>query len=135
MEDNKAIIGALYERMNQLDAAGMLTLLAPEATWWIPTDSVGGTAYSKDMMAAILPAMFAAFEHGPKMELGRLVAEGDRVCAEVTARGGRIKGGYQYENDYLMLFSIQNGLIVEVREFLNPLFAGPLAAEIAASAA
>jgi ketosteroid isomerase-like protein len=132
MDDNKAIVGAFYERMNQLDAPGMLALMASDATWWIPTDTIGGAVSSKDVMAAILPAMFAVYDQGPKMELGRLVAEGDSVCAEVTARGSRTKGGYQYENDYMMFFTIRDGLIVEVREYLNPLFVGPLATEVAA---
>lgn len=133
MDDNKATIRAFYESMNRLDAPAMLALLAPDATWWIPTGTIGGSLNSREAMAAIIPAMFSVYTQGPEMTLGRLVAEGDSVCAEVTARGSRTKGGYQYANDYLMFFTIRNGLIVEVREYLNPLFVGPLAAEVAAA--
>jgi ketosteroid isomerase-like protein len=134
MNGNKAIVHAFYEKMNQLDAPGMLALMAEDATWWIPTDTIGGVTNSKQQMAVILAAMFAVYAQGPRMEIGRLVAEGDWVCAEVKARESRTKGGVQYENDYLMFFTIRKGLICEVREFLNPLFVGPLAAEVAASA-
>lgn len=133
MNDNRSIVRAFYERMNRLDAAGMMALTAPDATWWIPTDKIGGLIHTREAMAAILPAMFSVYSQGPEMRLGRLVTEGETVCAEVTARGGRTKGGYQYENDYLMLFTIRNQLIVEVREYLNPSFVDPLAAEVAAA--
>lgn len=133
MKDNKAIVRSFYEHMNRLDAPAMLALLAPDATWWIPTGAIGGAINSKMAMATIIPAMFSVYSQGPKMALGRLVAEGDSVCAEATARGGCTKGGYEYENDYLMFFTIRDGLIVEIREYLNPLFVGPLAAEVAAA--
>jgi len=136
MTDNKAIVRRFYDRLNALDAEGILSLLSDDVKWWLPTDQVGGMVQGRAQMAGLLPAMFGVFEPGagPVMTIGRLVGEGGTVCAEVTGRGGRTRGGVTYENDYHVLFEIADGQIVELREFMNPLLVGPLAAEVAAQA-
>jgi ketosteroid isomerase-like protein len=74
------------------------------------------------------------FAQAPAMTPGRITAEGDRVCVEQSSRGGKTHGGNSYGNDYHMLFKLRDGLICEVREYMNPLMAAPLMAELAALA-
>ena len=63
-----------------------------------------------------------------------MTAEEDRVCVEQTARGGITRGGLSYANDYHLLFRLRDGLIVEVREYMNPLMIAGVTAEMAAAA-
>lgn len=47
MSENKAIVCAFYEKMNEIDAPSMLAVMAQDATWWLPTDTIGGVTNSK----------------------------------------------------------------------------------------
>jgi len=63
----------------------------------------------------------------PAMTPRPITAEADRVCVEQSTRGGN-----SYGDDYHMLFQLRDGLIYEVREYMNPLMAAPLMGELAA---
>ena len=130
VEDNRTTVSAFLAHLAAQDADGLLAIMADEATWWVPSDQIGGQRHSKSQMAEILPAMFSVYAQAPKLEIGRMIASGDCVCAELTARGGKTRSGLTYENDYLLLFALRDGEVREIREFLNPIFVGPLAADV-----
>jgi len=135
IEDNKKVVRTFFKHLEAQDADAVLTMLSEDATWWVPMGEIGGSTQPKSAMAAILPAMYSVYAQRPKIELGRITAEDDRVCVEQTARGGKTKGGLVYENDYIILFVVRDGLITEIREFLNPIPAAKLGEEVMASAA
>ena len=132
VEANKQTVKQFFDYMGRGDADGAFSLLTPDAIWWIPSDQPGGTTIPRHVMEGSVGAFFSVFEKPPVMESGRMTAEGDRVCLEQTARGGITKGGASYGNDYHMLFQFRDGLICEVREYMNPLLSAPVAAEIQA---
>ena len=129
-EANKQIVLAFSQHMAAGEYERAFALLAPDATWWIPGNEVGGVTFSKEVMRGAIVAYLGAFERPPVMELHRITAEGDRVSLEQTSRGGRTRGGASYGNDYHLLFRFRDGLIAEVREYMNPLLGAALAAEI-----
>jgi len=130
IEDNKQLVRTFFKHLEAQNAEGVLSLLTEDATWWVPTDQIGGATMPKSAMSAILPAMYSVYSKRPKIWLGRMTAEGDRVCVEQTAREGLTKGGLVYENDYLMFFVLEGKLIKEIREYLNPIPAARLAVEV-----
>lgn len=132
-EANKQTAKEFFEAMSTGDVGKVFAFLSPDATWWIPTDQPGGMTVDVAAIHGLVGGFFSVFDEAPAMELGRMTAEDDRVCFEQTARGGRTRGGAGYGNDYHMLLRFRDGLICEVREYMNPLLSAAIAAEIGAS--
>jgi ketosteroid isomerase-like protein len=132
VDDNKQTVKRFYEHLDGQEFDLAFALMIPDATWWIPSDKPGGTILSKEAMRAGIGTFYSLFMQMPSMEYGRMTAEGDRVCLEQTSRGGRTRGGASYGNDYHMLFQFRDGLIAEVREYMNPLLGVALMAELGA---
>ena len=55
-----------------------------------------------------------------------MVAEGDRVVLQWTSRA-RTRGGREYENGCIGVFTIRDGRIQAVREYMDTLYAGRVA--------
>jgi hypothetical protein len=133
VDANKQIVRTFFELMHGKDFDGAFALLAPEATWWVPTDQPGGMTISKDAIRHGMDAFYSVFATPPMITPGRMTAEDDRVSLEQTGRGGKTHGGVSYDNDYHMLLVVRDGLIREVREFMNPVLSAGLMPEIAAA--
>jgi hypothetical protein len=58
------------------------------------------------------------FESFPKWIVDSAIAEGDNVA--VTAHSaGDTKGGFAYRNRYCMMFTVRDGKIVRVEEYMD----------------
>ena len=99
--------------------------IAPHAIRWDEEKH-----FPVDVMRGSIASFFNIFTKHPRFEFGRMTAEGDRVCFEQTSRDGLTHGGVGYANDYHMLVEFRNGLISEVREYMNPLLSAPVMSEI-----
>lgn len=132
VETNKLIVKKFHDAMAMEDGNGALECLSPDAVWWMPSDAPGGMTMTKDQMAVIFNTFSALYKQAPKLELLGLTAEDDRVVLEKTARDGLTPGGAKYSNEYLMLFRLADGLIVEIREYYDPRKVEPLYAEMQA---
>lgn len=131
-EENKEIVKKFFSLSCQLKVSETMDMLADDAKWWIPTDRPGGMTVSKEQMRGMISAFASILDKPPEFEFGRITAEDDRVCVEMTSRGGLTKGGAPYSNDYHMFVRVKDGKIVEVKEYLNPIMAGPMAPELQA---
>lgn len=132
LEDNKKTVCALFDYLEQGDVEAGFALLTEDATWWFPSDEPGGMTLSKQQMRQAVDDFGRALKIMPAMVRGRLTAEGNRVCLEQHSRGGQSHGGASYGNDYHMLVELRDGKICEVREYMNPLLARVLTAEMQA---
>ncbi len=130
IEQNKATVRKFLQLLDNGQFDGAFALLAEDAQWWFPSDQPGGTVLTKAAMRGLVAKFVGIFSEAPAMTPGRITAEGDRVCLEQSSRGGKTHGGNSYGNDYHMLFELRDGLICEVREYMNPLMAAPLMAEL-----
>lgn len=133
VEANKQTVRAFFRHLESGALDDAFALLTPDATWWIPTDQPGGVALPKDVMRGGVADFYGVFAHQPEMTQLRMTAEDDRVCLEQISRNGRTHGGVSYGNDYHMLFQLRDGLICEVREYMNPVLAAGLMAEMQAN--
>lgn len=134
IEENKRVVKKFLALLADPASDEAFKLLTADATWWLPTDQPGGMTLPAAQMRGMIPGFFAIFAQLPVMEQARMTAEEDRVCVEQTARGGITRGGLSYANDYHLLFRLRDGLIVEVREYMNPLMIAGVTAEMAAAA-
>lgn len=133
VQDNKSKALQFVQLMGRAEAEAAFRMMAPDAVWWTPTDAPGGADIPLARMKGAIGGFFGVFATLPVFEVQGIVAEGDSVCIRQTSRGGLSRGGAPYGNDYLMLLRFRDGLIVEVREYMNPILAAPLMAEMQAS--
>lgn len=129
-EDNKRVVQQFCDAMAAADPEGALALLTPDATWWIPTDQPGGMSMPVAHMAEGVKAFMSCFRQFPKFSVTSMTAQDDRVSVEQNCRDGLTHGGASYGNDYHMFFRLKDGRIVEVKEYMNPIMAGPIMAEL-----
>ncbi len=69
------------------------------------------------------PVRTGLFEPGdPKVEVVRMVAEGDWVTAETIARG-RLRNGNRYENSYVFVAQVSGDQLLYLKEYMDTAYA------------
>lgn len=96
---------------------------AEDATWTYPGDVpltgtwTGRETIINDFLGGATGGLFRP-EATPTIELVNMVAEGEQVVAEWTARG-IAKTGKVYDNRCLGVFTVRDGTITSVREYTD----------------
>ena len=120
-EQNRAAVRRLFELFTASDIDGVLALMTEDATWLIPgKKELSPTAglYSKEKIGRLFHRMLDGLAGGLRMTVTSLLAEGDRVAAEVTSSGD-LKNGRRYRQEYHFLIEFRDGKICAVREYLD----------------
>ncbi len=118
---NKAIVGKLMACLTASDIEGALDLLASDGRWWVggKTELFPLAGYkNKEEMRELLSNLILPMPNGLKMTIKNMIAEDDRVAAEVESYG-EAANGRLYNNEYHFLFILRDGLIVEAKEYLD----------------
>jgi ketosteroid isomerase-like protein len=120
IEENKALVGAFYERLSASEHEEAVDLLDDDATWWIAgsTDRVPVAGVrSKLEFAALLDRMSRATADGVRIEIQGMVAEEDRVAVETQAyTGGETR---RLLNEAHTVFEVRNAKIQSAREYVE----------------
>jgi ketosteroid isomerase-like protein len=123
---NVAIVRELLEALCRGDRGRSRELFAEDATWRCPPSMPWPDFYAgRD---AIFDEYFAVdedlFETGVStydLEILNTVAQGDQVVVEMRHRGVGL-GGKPYTTDHNVVYVVRNGLITEVREYIDTLY-------------
>ncbi len=105
---------------------------SPNATYWIRGENswpLGGWRTPEDM-GATFKLIKERFPQGVKITIHSIIAEGSKAVVQLNNYAVRLDGKV-YDNEIVILMKIENGFIVEEREFLdtihvNDLFCGGL---------
>lgn len=111
-ETNKAIVRRFLGAVESGDLGTIEALQAPDCSWWV----VGGGDMSRQAYTDAVKGMLLTASTR-KVEILRIIAEGDTVAAEIRSEmhfGDRV-----YANDYHDLFVLSDGLIVHGREYFD----------------
>ncbi len=115
---------AIVERYFAMMQAGdpeIGSLFADEIVWVAPQSSpVGRRHEGKAAVLALMGQGTGLYdaEHPMSLEFTAFAAEGENVFVEFTLRA-RTGQGEAYENHYVFLFRIRDGLIQEIHEHLD----------------
>jgi uncharacterized protein (TIGR02246 family) len=105
------------------DLDTVVASFADDATWTYPGDVPltgtwkGRDTIVNDFLGGATGGLFDPAEP-PRVELTNVIADGDQVVAEWTARG-RAKTGKRYDNVCLGVFTVRDGKIASVREYTD----------------
>lgn len=124
IQDNKQSVLDFCAYFKEAAIADLLDAMSDDATWWIigkPDLFAAAGTKSKADMERIWSNLFGRMKNGLEMKVIGMIAEGDKVAAEIRSYG-ELTDGRMYENQYHMLFTHRRGKIVEVSEYADTLF-------------
>ncbi len=123
-ERNRALLAEAFARLEHGDPSAFLPLFAPDIAWRV----MGSSAWSKhaaglaNVERELVGPLFARFAGRYRNIPELIVADGDRVV--VLARGhAKTVEGRTYANDYCFVFRLRDGMIVDVREYMDTILA------------
>ncbi|MEV5963617.1 nuclear transport factor 2 family protein [Kribbella sp. NPDC051952] len=123
MKDPKSVVRDYVEAVAAGDLATIRASFAPDVVWTYPGDlPLSGEWKGRDtvvdeFLGAAAGSLFAPGEP-VVITLTNLIADGDQVFAEWTAQA-TAQGGAAYDNKCGAVFTVRDGVIVAVREYLD----------------
>ena len=119
-ENNKKVVTEFMEVFSSGDVNGILDSLTDDATWWVAgtIPGISGTkdkAGFKDMVSGIAESTTSG---AIRLTPLAFTAEGERVAVE-TESYSELKNGRVYNNLYHFVFTVRDGKISSVKEFLD----------------
>jgi len=123
MSDGSAVVGAFFERLHDRDLEGFLALWAPDAVMEMPFAAPGLPAGFRGL-DELEPFWRTVFSEMAKVDFEGLEIEAlARPGWWMSRQEGRIRlaDGCPYDNRYICLFEVREGLIRAYHEYYNPL--------------
>lgn len=119
-ESNKTVALAWFEALVKGDADKALGLTHPDFRYFLPGSMpVSGWTDLEGFLGTTV--VLADVLAGPvAMEIGDVVAEGDRVFIEAQG-DAPLKSGERYRNVYVIALRVSDGKIIEFKEFSDTL--------------
>ena len=121
---NKALMTKVFDGLAKGDPTHFLPLFAEDIEWRV----MGSSAWSKHVKGLanvqhdLVGPLFARFT-GPYLNIPELImADGDHVMVLAKGDAETVEGG-RYDNDYCFVFRLRDGMIVEVREYMDTVLA------------
>jgi uncharacterized protein len=120
IEANKQLVRDAFEAMGRSDIRPLVHMMTDDFAWIIEGQSrfsrshEGKEAVKRDL----LQPLFEAFATPYRFTIDEIIAEADRVV--VRGRGEvRTKAGKDYNNSYCFVLRLEDGQLVELREYLD----------------
>ncbi len=121
----RTVIERYVAAVEARDMDAVRDLFAEDATWWLGGElPLSGTWRGRDaILGDFLGSIPRLYQTGTiSLEVTSLIAEGDTVALEWTSRA-RTVAGDDYENQCAGVFTVRDGRIVAVREYMDTQYA------------
>ena len=103
-------------------------LCHPNVIWRVMGRGIPGEGvhHGVDAIFAFIVPIRALFAPGsPEVEITSLASKGNQVIFEAKG-GGKLKDGREYDNYYVMALEVADGLIREIREYMDTFYVNRL---------
>lgn len=112
-DSNRATVLRLMKAMDKCDSETIREIIVPEANWWV----LGVGTMDRETVIGQLEFLLGDARVAETHVIGT-TAEGERVAVE--SRGNfEFADGRAYRNNYHHLFTLRDGRVVGVREYLD----------------
>jgi ketosteroid isomerase-like protein len=129
-DEPKTVLRRYVAALQAGDEPAIRTAFADDATWTLHAGDlpISGTWRGRDaIIDEFLGSALRLYEPGSiAIEVTALIAEGDRVALQWTTRA-RTRDGSPYENGCIGIFTVRDGRIQTVREYMDTLYARDVA--------
>ncbi len=118
--DAKRRVRMIMESMADGDLQPLFNAMSDDITWrWMGVTSWSKTFEGKqEVVGELFGGAADALTDSFSVQLHSIVADGDDVVVEHTGRNAT-PDGRQYNNNYCWVINFRNGLIREVREYMD----------------
>ncbi len=124
--DSKAVIQSYVAALQAGDTAAVRELFAEDASWTLAAGDlpISGTWRGRDaILDGFLATALSYYDPDSiDLEVTGLIAERDRVVLQWTS-SAQTRGGLPYRNDCIGVFTVRDGQIQTVREYMDTLYA------------
>jgi len=123
----REIVESYYRAVTEGRMEELANYKSADSTYWISGENswpLGGWRTPEDMNG-IYARIKERFPNGLKITLRSIIAEGNRVVVHLNNHATRVDGRI-YDNEIVVLMKIENGVIVEEREFLDTIHVNDL---------
>lgn len=118
-EQNKSVVRNFYRISSIGNVADILAVMRDDATYWVSSVQGFSGAKTKAQLGRVLAGVGKPYGGGAlRLSPTKLIAEGEWVFGEASGRAA-LQNGRVYEPHSAWLFRIENGLIVEIGEFID----------------
>ena len=117
-EDNKRIVSAFLDAMNRGDTEAILDAYAEDGHVWTMGNTLISGKYDKAQIKQFADGIYEAFPEGLSFSVTGMVAEGDKVAVEAESDGMHASG-VPYQNSYHFLFTLRDGKVVQLKEYMD----------------
>jgi uncharacterized protein len=128
--DSKSVLRRYVAAVQAGDKTAIREAFAEDASWTIHAGQlpISGTWAGRDtIIDGFLAEAMTHYQPGSvRLEITAMIAEQDRVVLQWTSRA-RTRDGRQYENGCIGVFTIRDGRIQAVREYMDTLYAHEIA--------
>jgi uncharacterized protein len=121
----RTVIERYVAAVEQRDMQTVRELFAEDATWWLGGElPLSGTWRGRDaILGDFLGSIPRLYDPDSiSLEITSLIADGDLVALEWTSRAVTV-AGEDYENRCAGVFTVRDGRIVAVREYMDTQYA------------
>lgn len=118
VESNKQLIRDYFACGNVGDYAALLSHLS-QTDFHLICRALPPLHYQVDKpgFEQMLKSVHETFSQPLQITIAQMTAEGDRVAVQASSRGVLVQGG-EYCNSYHFLFTLRDGKIVQIEEYL-----------------
>lgn len=131
MSDPKDVVRRFFDTLGTGNFTAIGEFFTDDSVWQV-NDVERGLPSQRGRKAIIddflQPIREGLFEPGdPKIEIRRLLGEGDWVVAETTGRGTLLNGN-SYENQYVFVLQVDRDKVLFLREYMDSAYARSISA-------
>jgi ketosteroid isomerase-like protein len=117
-EDNKQLVRQFFEAMSSGDVEFMVNAYDDAGTVQTMGSTLISGIYDKEQIRGFANGIYEAFPQGLSFTVVGVTAEGERVAVEAESNG-KHASGKDYNNFYHFLFTIRDGRILSLKEYLD----------------
>ncbi|MEM7468184.1 MAG: nuclear transport factor 2 family protein [Pseudomonadota bacterium] len=120
LEDNKALVRTAYESVSAGNLDGFMDRLTDDVKWTFFGNHRFATTFvgKEDILTNLFEPLAGQLVDGLRLNLNKIIAEGDTVVVEATGES-EVKSGGTYNNIYCYVVTVRDGKIAEMREYLD----------------
>lgn len=137
-QDPKDVVRRFFETLSTGELDRIAEFFTADSTWTVNDVANGfpsqrGRAIVDDFLQPVREGLFAPGD--PKIEVVRMIAEGNVVAAETIGRGTLLNGN-AYENSYSFFLTVdpEAGKVLALREYMDSDYAHSVSAPTQAGA-